>query len=103
MARSFWVFLGALLLCLPAWARGELIGSSGGELYGHAWVLGWVAEARARVIRDQVAEVFAALDVETIAPDFGCVLRGRDVVARHLELVLAVLDEVGADARAGVR
>ncbi len=45
MARSFWVFLGALLLCLPAWARGELIGSSGGELYGHAWVLGWVAEA----------------------------------------------------------
>jgi glyoxylase-like metal-dependent hydrolase (beta-lactamase superfamily II) len=63
----------------------------------------WVAEAKARIIRDQVAEVFAALDVETIAPDFGCVLRGRDVVARHLELVLAVLDEVGADARAGAR
>lgn len=45
MVRSLWVFLGALLLCLPAWLRGELIGSSGGELYGHAWVMGWVAEA----------------------------------------------------------
>lgn len=35
----------AALLVGPAAARGELAGSPGGELYGHAWVQAWAAEA----------------------------------------------------------
>lgn len=34
-----WVLVG------PAWWHGELAASPGGEVYGHAWVQGWVAQA----------------------------------------------------------
>lgn len=45
-ARDAWLALGlAALLVGPAWVRGELAGSPGGELYGHAWVQWWVARA----------------------------------------------------------
>ncbi len=35
----------AAVLCGPAWARGEYVGSSGAEVYGHAWVQAWAADA----------------------------------------------------------
>ncbi len=54
----------------------------------------WLAGARLEPIRTAVAETFARFDVETIAPDFGCVLHGREVVARHA----AMLDEILAQA-----
>lgn len=54
----------------------------------------WLAGARLEPIRAAVAETFARYDVETIAPDFGCVLHGREVVARHA----AMLDEILAQA-----
>ena len=31
----------ALFLCAPAWFGGQLIGSPGSEVYGHAWVTDW--------------------------------------------------------------
>ena len=34
----------ACLLVGPAIGRGEFVGSSGAETYGHLWVLGWVAD-----------------------------------------------------------
>jgi hypothetical protein len=34
--------------------------------------------------------VFDKCDVETIAPGYGCILHGRKVVARHVEM----LDEI---------
>ena len=45
MNRAVWI--GALVagvLCAPALWRGELVGSAGAETFGHAWVLGWVAD-----------------------------------------------------------
>ena len=41
------------------------------------------------MIRRGIAEIFAKCDVETIAPGYGCILQGRNVVARHV----AMLDE----------
>lgn len=57
--------------------------------------LEWLAAAHTEKIREQIGEVFDAHDVETIAPQFGRIIRGRDVVARHRDLVLAALEEVG--------
>ena len=31
--------------------------------------------------------MFDTYDIETIAPGYGCVLRGRDVVARHYKML----------------
>ena len=55
----------------------------------------WLAAAHTEEIRQQVSDVFATHDVETIAPQFGRVIRGREVVARQRDLVLAALEEVG--------
>jgi flavorubredoxin len=54
----------------------------------------WIAGARLGEIRRSVAGTFARLPVETIAPDFGCVLHGREVVERHV----AMLDDILAEA-----
>ena len=50
----------------------------------------WLEGAPTVSIRRAIAEVFERCDVETIAPGYGCILRGRTVVARHV----AMLDEV---------
>ena len=50
----------------------------------------WLEGAPTDSIRRGIAEVFDKYDVETIAPGYGCVLRGRKVVARHV----AMLDEI---------
>ena len=57
--------------------------------------LEWLGAAHTEKIREQMSEIFAAHDIETIAPQFGRIIRGRDVVARHRDLVLAALEEVG--------
>jgi hypothetical protein len=49
----------------------------------------WLEGAPTDAIRRGIGEVFDKFDVETIAPGYGCVLRGRNVVARHY----AMLDE----------
>jgi hypothetical protein len=49
----------------------------------------WLEGAPTDSIRRGIAEVFEKHDVETIAPGYGCILRGRKVVARHV----AMLDE----------
>ena len=50
----------------------------------------WLEGAPTDSIRRGIAEIFAKCDVETIAPGYGCILRGRKVVARHV----AMLDEI---------
>ena len=53
-------------------------------------------------IRRGIAAVFDQCDVETIAPGYGCILHGRKVVARHVEMldeVLAGLDKSVAVSR----
>ena len=49
----------------------------------------WLEGAPTDSIRRGIGEVFEKFDVETIAPGYGCILRGRNVVARHV----AMLDE----------
>jgi hypothetical protein len=55
----------------------------------------WLSGARLHDIRESLAETFASYDIETIAPDFGCILHGRDVVRRHWRM----LDDVLAEAQ----
>src|SRR5262245_5393257 len=62
----------------------------------------WLEGAPTASIRRGIDDVFAKFDVETIAPGYGCILRGRDVVARHvrmLDSVLAGLDRSVAVSR----
>jgi hypothetical protein len=50
----------------------------------------WLEGAPTEALRRGIGEVFDRYDIETIAPGYGCILRGRNVVARHYEM----LDEV---------
>ena len=50
----------------------------------------WLEGAPTDSIRRGIANVFDKYDVETIAPGYGCILRGRNVVARHYQM----LDEI---------
>jgi flavorubredoxin len=50
----------------------------------------WLEGAPTDSIRRGIGDIFDKYDVETIAPGYGCILRGRAVVARHYRM----LDEV---------
>ena len=50
----------------------------------------WLEGAPTDSIRRGIENVFDKYDVETIAPGYGCVLRGRKVVAHHYKM----LDEI---------
>jgi flavorubredoxin len=47
----------------------------------------WLEGAPTDSIRRGIDAVFDKYDVETIAPGYGCILRGRDVVARHYKML----------------
>jgi hypothetical protein len=47
----------------------------------------WLPGARTELIRSEIADIFETHDIETLAPGFGCILKGRDVVARHYKLL----------------
>ena len=49
----------------------------------------WLEGAPTDSIRRGIGNVFDTYDIECIAPGYGCILRGRNVVARHY----AMLDE----------
>ncbi|MDE0330326.1 MAG: hypothetical protein OXL41_00505 [Nitrospinae bacterium] len=53
----------------------------------------WLEGARTDSIRKGIADVFERYDIETIAPGYGAILRGRHLVERQF----SVLDEVLAD------
>src|SRR5499433_2763432 len=50
----------------------------------------WLEGAPTDTIRRGIGKVFDKFDVETIAPGYGCILHGRKVVARHVQM----LDEI---------
>ena len=60
----------------------------------------WLEGAPTASIRRGILDVFDKCDVETIAPGYGCILRGRNVVERHYRM----LDEIlkGLDKRVAV-
>jgi len=47
----------------------------------------WLEGAPTDSIRRGIGEVFDKYDIETIAPGYGCILRGRNVVARHYKML----------------
>ena len=47
----------------------------------------WLEGAPTDSIRRGIGEVFDKYDIETIAPGYGCILRGRNVVARHYRMI----------------
>ncbi|HEY7246799.1 MAG TPA: hypothetical protein VH678_23235 [Xanthobacteraceae bacterium] len=47
----------------------------------------WLEGAPTAAIRRGIAGIFERHDVETIAPGYGCILRGRNVVARHVQML----------------
>ncbi len=47
----------------------------------------WLEGAPTDSIRRGIAKVFDAYDIETIAPGYGCILRGRAVVERHYKML----------------
>jgi flavorubredoxin len=47
----------------------------------------WLEGAPTDAIRRGIDAVFDNYDVETIAPGYGCILRGRTVVARHYRML----------------
>src|SRR5262249_44883887 len=51
----------------------------------------WLEGAPTDAIRRGIDAVFDKYDVETIAPGYGCILRGRNVVARHYKMLDAFL------------
>ena len=47
----------------------------------------WLEGAPTDSIRRDIGNVFDKYDIETIAPGYGCILRGRIVVARHYQML----------------
>jgi flavorubredoxin len=47
----------------------------------------WLEGAPTDAIRRGIAKVFDTCEVETIAPGYGCILRGRAVVERHYRML----------------
>lgn len=54
----------------------------------------WLRKASTAPIQEWLADRFATLQPEIIAPTRGCVLQGRTVVNRHLQLMLDALGKV---------
>src|SRR5215203_7276281 len=47
----------------------------------------WLEGAPTDSIRRGISDVFDKYDIETLAPGYGCILRGRKVVARHYQML----------------
>jgi hypothetical protein len=47
----------------------------------------WLEGAPTDTIRRGIGNVFDTYDIETIAPGYGCILRGRSVVQRHYRML----------------
>jgi hypothetical protein len=62
----------------------------------------WLPGARTKTLRRGIADVFAKYDVETIAPAFGCVIRGRDAVQRHVRVMDELLESAADEPSIGL-
>jgi hypothetical protein len=47
----------------------------------------WLVGAPTDSMRRGIGDIFDKYDIETIAPGYGCILRGRDVVERHYRML----------------
>jgi hypothetical protein len=51
----------------------------------------WLEGAPTESMRRGIGDVFDKHDIETIAPGYGCILHGRNVVARHFQMLDDIL------------
>jgi hypothetical protein len=47
----------------------------------------WLEGAPTDTIRRGIAKVFDQWDIETIAPGYGCILRGKSLISRHYQML----------------
>jgi flavorubredoxin len=47
----------------------------------------WLEGVTTDAMRRGIGDIFDKHDIETIAPGYGCILRGRDVVKRHYQML----------------
>src|SRR5450631_1112634 len=47
----------------------------------------WLEGVSTDTMRRGIGDIFDKHDIETIAPGYGCILRGRDVVRRHYQML----------------
>ncbi len=47
----------------------------------------WLEGVSTDTMRRGIGDIFDKYDIETIAPGYGCILRGRKVVARHYRML----------------
>jgi len=59
----------------------------------------WLAFADTKPLRAGLKQIFSEREIDTVAPGFGKILRGRNVVQRHYELVDTALERMGVGAR----
>lgn len=57
----------------------------------------WLDGGRTGIVRQNLADVFERFDVEIIAPSHGRILRGKDVVRRHVDLLDRALARLDRD------
>lgn len=55
----------------------------------------WLPQATTQPLQDWLRGIFDQYEVEIIAPTFGCVLKGKDVVGKHYEIAMDVLRRIG--------
>jgi flavorubredoxin len=60
----------------------------------------WLANSHCEQLRRDLADVFERFDVETVAPAFGRILQGREVVQRHVHLIDSVMAEIDQQRKA---
>jgi hypothetical protein len=68
-------------------------------LFNRYW---WLAGAETSRIRQGLADLFERYPIDTIAPEYGCVLQGPAVVARHFQLLDDVLAAAANEPAHGV-
>ena len=47
----------------------------------------WLEGVSTDTMRRGIGDIFDKYDIETVAPGYGCILRGRDIVARHYRML----------------
>jgi hypothetical protein len=62
----------------------------------------WLPGAQTTRLLDDLAALLATIDVQNIAPGYGCVLRGRAVAERHIDLLRQALERAPEEDSIGL-
>lgn len=54
----------------------------------------WLEGAKTRILRDNIKKVFDSYDIETLAPGYGKIFKGKKLVQKQFELLDNILDEL---------